>query len=101
MTNMFSFFTARGTSRDVVLCHELRESSNRLGVCSVKKPRSLMWFTPEKLRSQLTMNIDFIIVYIFYGTQNLLRFYRSTFDLSLDGASARIPMNYLLKQGSI
>ena len=46
----FLCFVARGTSREVIECPDLRESSNRFGICAVKKPRSLMWFTPERLR---------------------------------------------------
>ena len=40
------------TSKEVVYCPDLRESSNRFGICSVKKPRTLSWINTERLRSE-------------------------------------------------
>ena len=41
------------TSKEVVYCPDLRESSNRFGICSVKKPRTLSWINTERLRSEI------------------------------------------------
>ena len=46
------------TSKEVVYCPDLRESSNRFGICSVKKPRTLSWINTERLRSEMFARIS-------------------------------------------
>ena len=46
------------TSKEVVYCPDLRESSNRFGICSVKKPRTLSWINTERLRSDIFARIS-------------------------------------------
>ena len=46
------------TSKEVAYCPDLRESSNRFGICSVKKPRTLSWINTERLRSDIFARIS-------------------------------------------